>query len=166
RRARAVCREVRPFDRRTGVGALMPRHFLGGLGVSLAEVLLINPSRLVHDEGHDTTRPILCRICQKAKSTSALQHAVVVAMIGSALARGIVAFCVGSREKGPGRTGIFAFRHLPIESVLFPRFADDPECVSSSGLTIVRGGSVFPLGCNYAMTDLDGRKLVAPDAPI
>ena len=70
-------------------------HGCCSLGGVLPEVLLVDDAALVHDERHDSRRPVLCRVGHhgKAKDHPAVDHVIEGPSIG------ILALCLQYLEQ-------------------------------------------------------------------
>src|SRR6204780_3771451 len=105
-----------------GLVGLVGGHLFSDASGVIAKILLIDHALLVDKKCHDTAGAIVRGKGDEAESTCGWKHAVVVTVIGHALARGVIALlgCLGNHWAC--RTFGLAFLDFPVEPVLFPWF--------------------------------------------
>src|ERR1700678_3433255 len=120
-------------------------HLLCDTGGLIAKIFLIDHAFLGDEKCHNTAGAIIRRIGDKAEAIAGWEHAVVIAMIGSAVAGRVVAFGGSLGKHWPGRAFGLAFLRFPIKSILFAGLADKPDRIRACRFSVVGGGSVVAL---------------------
>ena len=132
----------------------------------IAKIFLVDHTLLRDKKRHDTAGAIIGRIGDKTEATGGWEHAVVVTVIGRAIAGGVVTFVGSLGKHRPGRALGLAFFRFPIKSILFAWLADKPDRIRACRFSVVGGSRVVALGGDDTFAHIDGRQLIVAYAPV